>query len=525
MKTKPRKVVVLFVMLALLVTMSLPSIPKLIAAEEINDLSNETVETVLQETPAKTEAEDAAQQQEQNAGTDLEVNTNQELPAEIQPEEAKQNSPDSESDSKPLPDTTPIVSETEEEPGDSPTIPSINEEEPFQETEPVHIFENADLKLFNQPLPPEGLEPVEPVKPVITYGPYQGINHDQKHAYEPFREENVNTEAREGNRFKKDQLLIKMASDNTTNRFQASSYSVPFSTQGVISLEPLFPTTSNTRKLSVQSTTPQTGTSTGTWYKARLQAGTDVLAAAEAIAQQSGVIAAEPDYIRATFGEPDGGKMNEQWYLKRCGIPDAWKNLEDLGIDPGGSRDVIVAVIDTGVDYNHPDLASNMWTNTGEIPGDGIDNDGNGFIDDIHGACTVGNRYSGESGDPMDDHGHGTHVAGIIAASGGVDRSGMTGIAYNVQIMAIKAAQSSGVLTASDIAQAIYYAVDKGADVINMSFGGYGRSTVEEDALQLAFGQAVLVAAAGNDSKPNLPHPLGKDLYPAAYPWVLGVMA
>ena len=125
MQTKPRKVVVLFVMLALLVTMSLQSIPKIIAAEEINDLSNEIVETVLQETPA-----------------------------EIQPEEAMQNGPDSESDLEPLSDTTPIVSETEEEPGGSPTIPNISEEDPFREAEPVHILENADLELFNEPLPP-----------------------------------------------------------------------------------------------------------------------------------------------------------------------------------------------------------------------------------------------------------------------------------------------------------------------------------------------------------------------------------
>ena len=91
--------------------------------------------------------------------------------------------------------------------------------------------------------------------------------------------------------------------------------------------------------------------------------------------------------------------------------------------------------------------------------------------------------------------------------------------------MAIKAAQYSGVLAASDIAKGIYYAVENGADVINMSFGGYSRSQVEEDALTVAFGSAVLVAAAGNDGNPNLPCPIGQDMYPAAYNWVLGVMA
>ena len=110
-------------------------------------------------------------------------------------------------------------------------------------------------------------------------------------------------------------------------------------------------------------------------------------------------------------------------------------------------------------------------------------------------------NYS-HSGDPNDDHGHGTHVAGIITSTGGNDVGGV-GVAFNSKIMAVKAAQYSGVLTTTDIAEAIYYAVDNGADVINMSFGGYGRSQLEEDALVLAYSQAVLVAAAGNDGRPN----------------------
>ena len=178
-----------------------------------------------------------------------------------------------------------------------------------------------------------------------------------------------------------------------------------------------------------------------------------------------------------------------------------------------------MAVIDTGVDFTHPDLAANMWVNSREIPGNGIDDDGNGYTDDVHGIDCITN-----SGNAQDDHGHGTHVAGIIAAQAGNGVGGV-GVAFNVQIMAIKAAQYSGVLAASDIAKGIYYAVENGADVINMSFGGYSRSQVEEDALTVAFGSAVLVAAAGNDGNPNLPYIFGKDMYPAAYNWVLGVMA
>ena len=141
-----------------------------------------------------------------------------------------------------------------------------------------------------------------------------------------------------------------------------------------------------------------------------------------------------------------------------------------------------------------------MWVNAAELNGiSNFDDDGNGYEDDIYGADTVT-----PDGNPMDDHGHGTHVAGIIAAQANNGIGGV-GVAYNVQIMAIKAAQYSGVLSASDIAEAIYYAVQKGADVINMSFGGYARSQVEEDALAVAFGTSVLVAAAGNDRKLNLP--------------------
>jgi hypothetical protein len=179
----------------------------------------------------------------------------------------------------------------------------------------------------------------------------------------------------------------------------------------------------------------------------------------------------------------------------------------------------VVAVIDTGVDLNHPDLAANLWTNSREIPGNGVDDDGDGYVDDVHGVDVIT-----KSGNPMDDHGHGTHVAGIIAAQANNGIGGV-GVAYNVQVMPIKAAQYSGVLASSDIAEAIYYAVQHGADVINMSFGGYARSQLEEDALAVAFGQAVLVAAAGNDGKVNLPCAGGRDMYPAAYNWVLGVMA
>ncbi len=279
------------------------------------------------------------------------------------------------------------------------------------------------------------------------------------------------------------------------------------------------------------------------WYRATLaDEDVDVLKAAQALSDAPGVAYAEPDYLRRPVGEPEARLVvpemskgpilaalpgpgsdplyAQQWHLDATNVPQAWAYLESEGLSPGGDRDIVVAVIDTGVDYTHPDLAANVWVNAAEFSGSpGVDDDGNGYTDDIYGADTV---YP--DGDPQDDHGHGTHVAGIIAAQANNGEGGV-GVAYNVQLMALKAAQYSGVLATSDIAEAIYYAVEKGADVINMSFGGYARSQVEEDALAVAYGQAVLVAAAGNDGKVNLPCPFGRDMYPAAYNWVLGVMA
>lgn len=208
-------------------------------------------------------------------------------------------------------------------------------------------------------------------------------------------------------------------------------------------------------------------------------------------------------------------------YQKQVHVDKAWKYLEDNGKDAGGDSSVIVAVIDTGVDYNHIDLKQNIWINKLEIPGNGIDDDDNGYVDDVYGWNFVGNNN-----DPMDDNGHGTHVAGIIGAAN--NDIGVTGVAYNCKIMPIKAGNSSGYFNNSDIASAITYAYMNGADVINMSFGGTSVTMAVQEALEKAYTTSFLVAAAGNDACQNeycYPGIPVETVYPASFSFVDGVMS
>lgn len=256
------------------------------------------------------------------------------------------------------------------------------------------------------------------------------------------------------------------------------------------------------------------------WYAVKL---TDMTKTEEAVTYLSNLDTFEKvdyDYVMGvTAKETENPDYDKQTNLGLSNIPNGWTQN---GKAPGGSPDVVVAVIDTGVDYNHLDLRNNIWINTAEIPDNGRDDDGNGYVDDVYGWDCVGNDK-----DPMDDNGHGTHVAGIIAAEN--NKIGGIGVAYNCKIMVLKAGNSSGYFNNSDIAEAIQYAYMNGASVINMSFGGSFISIAVEEALENAYNSCVLVAAAGNDSACN-------DLsckkcenvgvsYPAALPYVIGVMS
>lgn len=214
---------------------------------------------------------------------------------------------------------------------------------------------------------------------------------------------------------------------------------------------------------------------------------------------------------------PNDPLYSQQWGILATNIDKVWNTTT-------GDSIAIIGILDTGVDWQHPDLTANIWTNTQEIAGNGIDDDSNGLIDDNRGWDFINNDNN-----PMDDNSHGTHVAGISAAVGN-NRIGIAGVNWNAKILPLKVFQSSGKGDAATIAKGVSYAANKGATVINMSFGSYSESLTLKSALASAYATAVLVAAAGNDGLcigPGLcpDRQLGMPMYPGAYSFVLGVDA
>ncbi len=196
---------------------------------------------------------------------------------------------------------------------------------------------------------------------------------------------------------------------------------------------------------------------------------------------------------------PNDPKYSEQWGLSNTGQTGGTAGADISAADgwsrTTGSADIIVAVIDTGVDYTHPDLAANIWTNPGEIAGNGIDDDGNGYIDDVHGWDFINN-----DNDPMDDNGHGTHCAGVVGAVGN-NGAGIAGIAWNVRIMPLKFLKADGNGDTAASLNAVAYARKMGADVVSCSWGGSARSQALSDAISAT--NALFPCAAGNTGVNN----------------------
>ncbi len=202
---------------------------------------------------------------------------------------------------------------------------------------------------------------------------------------------------------------------------------------------------------------------------------------------------AEPNWILTEDRTPNDAAYTQLWGQHNTGqtggtadadidAPEAWDTET-------GKETTVVGIIDTGIDYLHPDLVDNMWSNPGEIPGNGIDDDGNGFIDDIHGWDFVNN-----DNDPMDDRGHGTHVAGTIAGQGN-DGAGIVGVMWDAQLVGLKFLSAAGTGSTSNAIKCVNYATMMNIPITNNSWGGGGYSLALENAI--AAGQ-LFIAAAGN---------------------------
>lgn len=198
---------------------------------------------------------------------------------------------------------------------------------------------------------------------------------------------------------------------------------------------------------------------------------------------------------------PDWGGTN--WWLDRLGAQELWAQ----GIT---GRGITVAVIDTGIDWNHFDLDGNIWSNSDEIAGNGIDDDGNGYIDDVRGWDFVDS-----DNDPSDANGHGTHVAGLLAAEN--NGLGMTGAAPEARLMPIRVLDAQGRGSLSDVVRGIHYAIDNGASVINLSLGAsFGTTELFQAVRRACESNVMVVMAAGNESA-------DQPLYPAAYAMSFGL--
>ena len=244
----------------------------------------------------------------------------------------------------------------------------------------------------------------------------------------------------------------------------------------------------------------------------------------ERLAELSEVEYAEPNYKAYIMADADDYAteplFSQQWELSAINLPQLW------GAEKISQKRPVIAILDTGIDITHPDLADNIWTNTAEAEGEeGYDNDNNGFKNDAHGW-----DFINQTGNIRDNNGHGTHCAGIAAAVGN-NLIGVTGANPNALIMPITIMQSDGTGDLATIIRGVDYAVAMGADVLSMSIGTYASSAAFKDALGKAYQTAILVAAAGNDgyclnhAHPDRGQRAPMPMFPAAYNFVLGVQA
>ena len=312
------------------------------------------------------------------------------------------------------------------------------------------------------------------------------------------------------------ELLIRLTPEASAElqRLHAKSpIATLYAKHNVESLRPIFPSAARFSKHNAKLKRT---------YLLRFSPTVDLSVLKTAFEKSELVEAVAYNYLRPTLADeilPNDPKYPEQWSLPLINLPQAW------GIEKG-NRDVVIAIIDSGIDYKHDDLASKIWVNPGEIPDNGLDDDGNGYIDDMHGwdftdapnLQAEGDFIEGDN-EPIDESGHGTHVAGIAGAmpNNGI---GIAGVAWNCPLMAVRAGLSLGGgsrMQDDDSAAAIVYAADNGASIINMSWGSAQHSFVIQDAIDYAYARgAVLIGAAGNSNE-------AESIFPAGYRKVISV--
>ena len=248
------------------------------------------------------------------------------------------------------------------------------------------------------------------------------------------------------------------------------------------------------------------------------------------LASYPGVLYVEPNYIYRKFRTPNDPALNLEWGLSNVGQPDSENVLGNPGMDVGAplawdhatSTSIVVGIIDTGIDYRHPDLKDNIHLNEAEVNGfEGLDDDGNGYVDDVWGMDF--SNASKPKANGLDDHDHGTHCAGIIGASGD-NGIGISGVNWNIKMIPIKFLSRDGGGSLAGAIMAIDYGVQMGAKILSNSWGGGPESRALFEAIQRSHEAGVLfIAAAGNDGRNNDAAPV----YPASYnlPNIIGVAA
>ncbi len=327
-------------------------------------------------------------------------------------------------------------------------------------------------------------------------------------------------------KYKSDELLVKFKPIEKTGESNMADYlpGIDISLAGIeiLSAKP-FNTINHHRKnndkLEMQS---RNQSNFDHWWHIKLAKGTDLQQAMDTLSARPDIEFVEYNYEVRTLLTPNDPHFDALWGLHNTqqtgGLFDADIDASEAWDSSTGDATVIIAVIDTGVDYGHEDLAGNMWTNPGEIAGNLIDDDGNGYIDDVYGY-----DFTNMDADPFDDHGHGTHVSGTIAGIGN-NGIGVVGVNWNAKIMAVKFLGAGGGGYVSDAIDGVIYAVNNGAKILNNSWGGGGFSQALLEAIYAANDAGVLfVTAAGNKGRNNDIRPY----YPSSYavPNVISVAA